>query len=98
MEQQHAQTAKFLERSQRRLQEHEENWAAKKRVQYQQQLEREGEQIRRARRTLEMIDKHSDHFRQLWQREEQAFKRQLQQQERERNQHRSRDRDRGRSR
>jgi hypothetical protein len=42
---------------------------------------------------VEIIDKHQDHFRQLWQREEQAFKRQAQ--EREPNQRRSRDRDRG---
>lgn len=90
LEQQQAGTAKFLEASQKRLQEHEENWATKKRMQYQQQLEREGEGIRSARRTLEIIDKHSDHFGQLWQREEQRFKRELRQQERERDQRRSR--------
>ena len=95
LEQQHAANLKFLEGSERRLKELEENWATKKSLQYQQQLERDGEGIRRARRALQIIDKHSDHFRQLWQREEQAFKRQLQQQERERNRRRSRDRDRG---
>ena len=94
LEEQHAANLKFLGGSQRQLNELEENWATKKRVQYQQQLEREGEEIRRARRSLEVIDKHADHFRQLWQREEQVFKHQLQQ-ERERNQRRSRDRDRG---
>lgn len=95
LEEQHAANLKFLGGSQRQLNELEENWATKKRVQYQQQLEREGEEIRRARRSLEVIDKHPDHFRQLWHREEQKFKRELQQQERERNQRRSRDRGRG---
>ena len=38
---QHGDTAKFLEASPRRLQEHEENWATKK--QYQRQFEREGD-------------------------------------------------------
>jgi hypothetical protein len=95
LQQQHATNVKFLEGSQRRLQEHEENWGAKKRVQYQQQLEREVAEIRSARRSLEIIDKHPDHFRQLWEREEQAFKR-VQQQQRERSQRRSRDRGWGR--
>lgn len=95
LEEQHAANVKFLEGSQRRLREHEENWGTKKRVQYQQQLEREGKDIGRARRSLQVIDKHEDHFRQLWNHEEQAFRRQLQQ-ERERTQRRSGDRDRGR--
>ena len=40
LEQQHAANLKFLEGSQRRLEEFEDTWATKKRVQYQQQLER----------------------------------------------------------
>jgi hypothetical protein len=56
-------------------------------------LEREGLEIRRARRALEIIDKYPDYFRQLWQREEQAFKRQAH--EREQIQRRGRDHDRG---
>ena len=96
LEQQHAANLKFLEGSQWRLDELEETWAAKKRIQYQQQLERDGNEIRRARRALEIINKHQDHFRELWESEEQVFKRQAQ--ERERNQRRSRDRDRSRGR
>ena len=76
----------------RRLKELEQAWP-KKRLMYQQQLEREGEEIRKAKRSLRVIEANPEHFRKVWKREEQAF------QNREREQRRGRgDRDRGWSR
>ena len=49
LEQTHAETVRFLEGSQRRLAELEQAWP-KKRLAYQQQLELEGEEIRKAKR------------------------------------------------
>lgn len=68
LEQTHAETVRFLEGSQRRLAELEQAWS-KKRLAYQQQLEREGEEIRKAKRCLGVIDTHSEHFRQFWERQ-----------------------------
>jgi hypothetical protein len=94
LEKQHADSLKFLEGSQRRLEDIEETWETKKRAEYTHKLEREGQEIRRARRALEIIDNHRDHFQQLWQREERAFQRQAH--EREQHQRRGRGRDHGR--
>ena len=93
LEQQHADNLKFLEGSQQRLEELEHIWEKRKKLQYQQQLERECGGIRRARRALETIGKHGDHFRELWESEEQVFKHQVNEREQQR---RNRDRDRGR--
>lgn len=51
---------------------------------YQQQLEREGEQIQEARRQLQVVEQNREHFQQVWERE-------LRQER-----HRSRERDRDR--
>ena len=61
LEQTHAETVHFLEGSQRRLAELEQAWP-KKRLAYQQQLEREGEEIRKAKRFLGVIEANPDHF------------------------------------
>src|SRR5215831_9848499 len=88
--QMHAESTRFLQGSQRRLEELEQAWP-KKRLIYQQQLEQEGEEIRKAKKCLRVIEGNPEHFRKVWKREEQAF------QNREREQRRGRgDRDRGR--
>jgi hypothetical protein len=92
LERRHADTLKFLDGSQQRLQEHEETWATRKRLQYQQQLEREGEEMRKARKYLGVVEVNRQHFEKVWDREEQAFKKAA----RERGRSRDRDRDRGR--
>jgi len=92
LEQEHANSIRFLEGSQRRLKELELAWFKNRGV-YQQKLEQEGEEIRKARRFLGVIEKNRDHFQQLWQRENQSFAHDL-----ERNRRRSRDLDRGRGR
>jgi hypothetical protein len=68
LEDTYAQNAHFLAGSQRQLKELEQGWA-KKRVTYQQQLEREGEEIRKAKRFLEVIEAHPEHFQRFWRRE-----------------------------
>jgi hypothetical protein len=87
LEEAHAQSARFLEGSQRRLKELEQAWV-KNRPHYEQQLEREGQEILNARKYTGIIDTHSEHFRQLWQREDQLWK--------DQRRSRERDRDRGR--
>ena len=72
LEQTHAETVRFLEGSQRRLAELEQAWP-KKRLAYQQQLEREGEEIRKAKRFLGVIESNPEHFQKFWQREDQAL-------------------------
>jgi hypothetical protein len=95
LERQHADTLKSLEGSRRRLQEHEENWATKKRVRYEQQLERG--RRRDSESTASAGSKEpSGSFPVAAATRGAAFKRQLQRQERERNQRRSPDRERGR--
>jgi len=90
--QMHAESTRFLQGSQRRLEELEQAWP-KKRLIYQQQLEQEGEEIRKAKKCLRVIEGNPEHFRKVWKREEQAF------QNRERAQRRGRgDRDHGWSR
>ncbi len=86
LEQEHANSVRFLEGSQRRLKELELAWFKNRGV-YQQKLEQEGEEIRKARRFLGVIEKNRDHFQQLWQREDQSLLHDLE---------RRRDRDRGR--
>jgi hypothetical protein len=71
LEQTHAESIRFLEGSQRRLAELEQAWP-KKRLAYQQQLEREGEEIRKAKRLLGVIDRNPEHFQTFWGREDQA--------------------------
>jgi hypothetical protein len=83
--------ARFLAGSQGRLQELEQAWG-RKRVVYQQQLEREGAEIQRARKYLQVIEHNAEHFRRVWEREDRIFRQQREQRE----QHRSRDRGRGR--
>jgi hypothetical protein len=61
LEQTHAESIRFLAGSQRQLNELEQAWP-KKRLIYQQQLEREGEEIRKAKRFLGVIDAHREHF------------------------------------
>ena len=87
LEQTHAETVRFLEGSQRRLAELEQAWP-KKRLAYQQQLERDSDEIRKAKRFLGVIDSNTEHFQKFWQREDQV---ETQQQQK----HRNRDRDRG---
>ena len=65
LEQTHAETIRFLEGSQRRLAELEQAWP-KKRLAYQQQLEREGEEITKAKRFLGVIDAQPEHFQKFW--------------------------------
>jgi hypothetical protein len=88
LEQRHGNTMRFLEGSLGRLQELEQAWAQKK-VIYQQQLEREGEEIREARRSLQVVEQNREHFQQVWKREEQSFRQERREQEQRR------DRDRG---
>lgn len=92
LEQRSGESARFLEGSQRRLEELEQAWS-KKQTQYEQQLEREGEQIGEARKYLRMIEENPEHFQKIWQREDQAFRQELHR--REQGRHRSHDRDRG---
>ena len=54
--------------SRQRLQELEQAWS-KKRVAYQQQLEREGTEIVEARGQLQVVEQNREHFRQVWERE-----------------------------
>lgn len=89
LEQEHANSVRFLEGSQRRLKELEQAWFNNRGV-YQQKLERQGDEIRQARRFLGVMEKNRDHFRNLWQREDRSFLHDL-----ERNQRRDRDRGRG---
>jgi len=89
LEQEYANSVRFLKGSQRRLKELEQAWFNNRGV-YQQKLERQGEEILQARRSLGVIEENRDHFQQLWQREDQSFLRDLE------SQRRSRDRDRGR--
>jgi hypothetical protein len=83
--------ARFLAGSQGRLEELERAWS-RKQVVYEQQLEREGAEIQQARRYLQVIEHQSDHFRQVWEREDRIYK----QERLQREQHRSRDRGLGR--
>jgi len=92
LEQRSGENARFLEGSQRRLEELEQAWS-KKQPQYEQQLEREGEQIQEARKYLRVLEENPEHFQKIWQREDQAFRQKLHR--REQDQHRSHDRDRG---
>ena len=85
LEQRYGNTMRFLEGSQRRLQELEQAWSKKGRVVYQQQLEREGGEILEARRQLQVVEQNRAHFQQVWEREDQSFR-----------QERSHERDRGR--
>jgi len=78
LEQQHGSTARFLEGSQRRLQELEQAWSKKGRVVYQQQLEREGGEIVAARRQLQVVEQNREHFQQVWEREDQNFRQERQ--------------------
>ena len=73
LEQTHAETIRFLEGSQRRLAELEQAWPTKRLV-YEQQLEREGKEIIKAKRFLGVIDANPEHFRQFWQREDLSFR------------------------
>lgn len=84
LEQTYAENTRFLEGSQRRLAELEQAWP-KKRLVYQQQLQREGIEIRTARTFLGVIDRHPEHFQKFWG-----------QRDRGRDSRRSRDLDRGR--
>ena len=93
LEQEHANGVRFLEGSQRLLKELELAWFRNRGV-YQQQLERQGEEIRKARRLLGVVEKNRDHFQQLWQREHQSFLQKMQ----DLGRRRSRDLDRGRGR
>jgi hypothetical protein len=68
----HTESMRFLQGSQRRLEELEQAWP-KKRLIYQQQLEQEGEEIRKAKRFLGVIEGNPEHFGKVWKREEQAF-------------------------
>ncbi|HEY6291041.1 MAG TPA: MobQ family relaxase [Terriglobia bacterium] len=70
LEQTHAESIRFLEGSQRRLAELEQAWP-KKRLVYQRQLEREGEEIRKAKQCLGVIEQHLEHFQKFWAREDQ---------------------------
>ena len=83
--------ARFLAGSQGRLQELEQAWA-RKRVVYQQQLEREGAEIQQARKCLQVIEHNAEHFGRVWEREDRIHRQEREQRE----QHRSRDRGRGR--
>ena len=65
LEETHAESIRFLEGSHRRLAELEQAWP-KKRLVYQQQLEQEGEAIRKAKRYLGVIDAHPEHFQRFW--------------------------------
>lgn len=85
LEETYPQNVHFLAGSRRRLAELEQAWP-KKRLVYQQQLAREGEEIRKAKRYLGVIDSHSQHFQKLWPQEDLAL----------RAQRRSREQDRGR--
>jgi hypothetical protein len=71
LEQTHAETVRFLEGSRHRLADLEQAWP-KKRLAYQQQLEREGEEIRKAKRYLGVIDGNKEHFQKFWLNEDQA--------------------------
>jgi hypothetical protein len=82
--------ARFLAGSQGRLEELEQAWA-RKRVVYQEQLERKGAEIQQAKRYLQVIEHQAEHFRQVWEREDRIYRQERVQRE----QHRSRDRDRG---
>jgi hypothetical protein len=90
LEQEYANSVRFLEASQQRLRELELDWHSNRGV-YQEKLERQGEEIRQTRRYLVVIEENRDHFQKLWQKEDQSFLHDL-----ERNQRRSRDLDRGR--
>jgi hypothetical protein len=92
LEQRSGENARFLEGSQRRLEELEQAWS-KKQPQYERQIERESEQILEARKYLRVIEENPEHFQKIWQREDQVFRQELH--SREQDQHRSRDRDRG---
>ena len=81
LEQTHAESIRFLEGSQRRLAELEQAWP-KKRLVYQQQLEREGEEIIKAKRLLGVIEKNPEHFQKSWEHEDQVFRQKLHRRER----------------
>jgi hypothetical protein len=89
LERRHRNTVRFLEGSQRRLQELEQAWPQKEPV-YQQQLQQEGGEIQQARRNLQVVKQNPEHFQQVWEREDQSFR-----QQRQRSRERDRDRDRG---
>jgi hypothetical protein len=94
LEQEYANSVRFLEGSQRRLEELEQAWFNNRGV-YHQKLERQGDEIRKARKFLRVMEQNQDHFQRLWQREDRSFLRDLRDLESRR---RSRDRDRGRGR
>jgi hypothetical protein len=73
LDQTHAENIRFLEGSQRRLAELEQAWP-KKRLVYVQQLEREGEEIIKAKRFLGVIDAYPEHFQKFWEREDAAWR------------------------
>jgi hypothetical protein len=81
LEQTHAESLRFLQGSERRLEELEQAWP-KKLLAYEQKLEREGKEIRQAKGYLGVIDAHPEHFRGLWQREDQERIRAQQREER----------------
>jgi hypothetical protein len=65
LEQTHAETVRFLKGSERRLAELEQAWP-QKRLAYEQKLEREGEEIIKAKRYMGVIDAHPEHFQKFW--------------------------------
>jgi len=87
--------ARFLAGSQGRLQEVEQAWS-RKRVFYQQQLEREGAEIQQAQQHLQVIEHHAEHFQKVWEREDRIARQERRRQQHQREQQRSRERDRGR--
>lgn len=72
LEQTHGESVRFPQGSQRRLNEIDQDWP-KKSLAYQQQLEREGDEIIKAKRYVGVIDAHPDHFCRVWQREDQEL-------------------------
>jgi hypothetical protein len=70
LEQTHAESIRFLDGSQRRLAELERTWSTN-RPAYERKLELEGKEITLAKRYMGVIDTHSEHFRKIWQNEDQ---------------------------
>jgi hypothetical protein len=72
LEQEYANSVRFLEGNQRRLEELEQAWFNNRGV-YQQKLERQGDEIRKARRLLGVMEQNQDYFQQLWQKRASVF-------------------------
>jgi MobA/MobL family len=78
LEQEHHQAERFLAGSQNTLEKLERSWTARQ-PEYEQKLETQGRSIKEARENLKVIEKNPEHFKEVFDREHNAFQEKAQQ-------------------